>query len=273
MTRFCGRKRWRLPPERLALRIAEEAATVDHISEGRFDFGIGRSGFPRVYDMYGIPYAESQARFREALEIILEAWKGEPFSYQGEHYRFENAIVAPRPYQLPHPPLRMAATTEETFPRVGQMGLPIFVGLRGMDIRDLRAHVRAYRKAWRDAGNPGLPDNTANLAWVYFNLMASSFQVSGPILTPENVRQGLFVQPPKGGWAETHGNPAYPLVKFAAPDDYTGINDAREVWWCSTRPSEIDGKPGSYTPVDNGHRYDVGQWPGGDPQVFTSVCP
>ena len=107
------------------LRIAEEAATVDHISEGRFDFGIGRSGFPRVYDMYGIPYAESQARFREALEIILEAWKGEPFSYQGEHYRFENAIVAPRPYQLPHPPLRMAATTEETFPRVGQMGLPI----------------------------------------------------------------------------------------------------------------------------------------------------
>src|SRR4030095_9441534 len=55
------------------LRIAEEAATVDHISEGRFDFGIGRSGFPRVYDLYGVPYAASQARFREALEIILEA--------------------------------------------------------------------------------------------------------------------------------------------------------------------------------------------------------
>src|SRR5438445_9916952 len=100
------------------LRIAEEAATVDQISEGRFDFGIGRSGFPRVYDMYGIPYAERQARFREALEIILEAWKGEPFSYAGEYYRFENATVAPRPYQRPHPPLRMAATTEETFPRV-----------------------------------------------------------------------------------------------------------------------------------------------------------
>ena len=49
----------------------------------------------------------------------------------------------------------MAATTEETFPRVGQMGLPIFVGLRGMDIRDLRAHVQAYRRAWREAGHPG----------------------------------------------------------------------------------------------------------------------
>src|SRR5882672_690376 len=137
------------------LRIAEEAATVDHISEGRFDFGIGRSGFPRVYDLYGIPYAESQARFREALEIILEAWKGEPFSYKGQYYRFDNAVVAPRPYQLPHPPLRMAATTEETFPRVGQMGLPIFVGLRGMDISTLRVHVQAYRRAWREAGHPG----------------------------------------------------------------------------------------------------------------------
>ena len=137
------------------LRIAEEAATVDQISEGRFDFGIGRSGSPRAYDLYGVNYAESQARFREALEIILEAWKGERFSYQGDYYRFENAIVSPRPYQQPHPPIRMAATTEETFPRVGEKGLPVFVGLRGMDIPELRANLQAYRKAWHEAGHPG----------------------------------------------------------------------------------------------------------------------
>lgn len=97
----------------------------------------------------------ARPRFREALEIILEAWKGEPFSYKGRYFSFENATVAPQPYQLPHPPLRMAATTEETFPRVGEMGLPIFVGLRGMDISTLRHHVLAYRKAWRDAGHAG----------------------------------------------------------------------------------------------------------------------
>src|ERR1700758_359053 len=56
------------------LRIAEEVATVDHISEGRFEFGIGRSGVVRAYDAYGVPYGESQARFREALEIIRRAW-------------------------------------------------------------------------------------------------------------------------------------------------------------------------------------------------------
>src|SRR5216110_1907620 len=140
------------------LRIAEEAATVDHISEGRFDFGIGRSGFPRVYDMYGIPYAESQARFREALEIILEAWKGEPFSYAGKFYRFENATVSPRPYQLPHPPLRMAANSAETFSFVGRAGLPLFVGLRDLDVPELRVHLEAYRTAWRDAGHAGQGD-------------------------------------------------------------------------------------------------------------------
>ena len=137
------------------LRIAEEVATLDHISEGRVEFGIGRSGAVRTYDILGIPYAESQARFLEALEIILEAWKGEPFSHRGEHYRIENATVSPRPYQRPHPPLRMAATTEETFPQVGRMGLPIFVGLRAMDVAELRTCVQAYRRAWNDAGHSG----------------------------------------------------------------------------------------------------------------------
>jgi len=137
------------------LRIAEEAATVDQISAGRFDFGIGRSGAPRAYDIYGVPYAESQARFYEALDIIVEAWKGEPFSHHGEYYHFDNAAVSPRPYQQPHPPIRMAATTEETFPRVGAMGLPIFVGLRGMNISELRTSLQAYRQAWREHSHAG----------------------------------------------------------------------------------------------------------------------
>jgi alkanesulfonate monooxygenase SsuD/methylene tetrahydromethanopterin reductase-like flavin-dependent oxidoreductase (luciferase family) len=139
------------------LRIAEEVATVDHISEGRFEFGIGRSGVVRTYDVYGVPYGESQARFREALEIIRSAWKGEPFSYDGEFYRVANATVVPRPYQVPHPPIRMATTSDETFPAAGRMGLPIFVGLRATEIPDLQAQLAPYRQAWREAGHPGQP--------------------------------------------------------------------------------------------------------------------
>jgi alkanesulfonate monooxygenase SsuD/methylene tetrahydromethanopterin reductase-like flavin-dependent oxidoreductase (luciferase family) len=137
------------------LRIAEEAATVDHISEGRFDFGVGRSGFARSYDLYGIPYAESRERFQEALDIILESWKGEPFSHEGKYYSFNDATVSPTPFQTPHPPIRIAATTAETFPRLGSEGFPIFVGLRGMDIPELKANLKEYRKAWHEAGHSG----------------------------------------------------------------------------------------------------------------------
>lgn len=137
------------------LRIAEEVATLDHLSEGRLEFGIGRSGALRTYDVFGIPYGESQARFQEALEIIRAAWTGEPFSYEGRFYRIDRATVAPRPYQQPHPPLRMAATSEETFPGVGAMGLPIWVGLRTMDIPEVETHLKAYRRAWREAGHAG----------------------------------------------------------------------------------------------------------------------
>lgn len=140
------------------LRIAEEAATVDQLSEGRFDFGVGRSGSARAYDVLGVPYGESQARFLEALEIIREAWKGQPFSYAGKFYRFDKVTASPMPYQVPHPPIRVAANSEETFVHVGRLGLPIFVGVRDLDIPALRVHLQTYRKAWRETGHSGQPD-------------------------------------------------------------------------------------------------------------------
>lgn len=139
------------------LRIAEEVATLDHISDGRIEFGIGRSGVVRSYDTYGIPYGESQGRFREGLEIIRLAWKGEPFSYDGQFFRIQNATISPTPVQQPHPPIRMAANSDETFPIVGKMGLPIFIGLRAAEIPDLQQHLASYRQAWREAGHPGEP--------------------------------------------------------------------------------------------------------------------
>jgi len=140
------------------LRLAGEISTLDHLSRGRFEFGIGRSGSPRGYDALGVPYGESQERFFEALAIILQAWKGEPFSFAGKFYRFSDIAVAPGPYRRPHPPVRMAATTSDTFPRVGRMGLPIFVGLRGMSIPELAGHLKTYRSAWREAGHAGEGD-------------------------------------------------------------------------------------------------------------------
>ena len=67
------------------LHLAEEVATVDHISRGRFDFGIGRSGFPAAYQGYNISYAESRGHFQACLDILLATWTKDRFTYEGEY--------------------------------------------------------------------------------------------------------------------------------------------------------------------------------------------
>ena len=81
------------------LRLAEDAATVDHISRGRLLFGVGRSGFPRAYEAYGISYGESPERFAEVLEVVKRAWTEEKFSFAGKYYNYENVSIVPKPYQ------------------------------------------------------------------------------------------------------------------------------------------------------------------------------
>ena len=137
------------------LRIAEEAATVDHISHGRLIFGIGRSGFPRTYQAYGISYAESRERFAEVTEIIKRAWTQESFSFHGKFYDFEDIHLVPKPYQKPYPELRIAVNSPDTFVESGTAGMPIFVATRLGDLTELVPNLRAYRQAWAAAGHAG----------------------------------------------------------------------------------------------------------------------
>ena len=137
------------------LRLAEEVATLDHISGGRLIFGIGRSGFPRTYEAYGVPYGESRERFAEVLEVLKRSWSNERFSFEGDFYKFRNIAMVPRPLQKPYPPLRIAATSPDTYPAIGAMGLPIFVAVRLGTIEELGPNIAAYRQSYRSAGHPG----------------------------------------------------------------------------------------------------------------------
>ena len=140
-------------PLRNPVRIAEEVATLDHISGGRLDFGIGRAAFPSVYLGYGMDYSESRGRFEECLEVILKAWTMDRFSYEGEYYRYDDLCVVPKPLQQPHPPIRIGATSAETFALVGRLGYPIFINpSRASSLLDLAPLIREYKQARWDAG-------------------------------------------------------------------------------------------------------------------------
>jgi alkanesulfonate monooxygenase SsuD/methylene tetrahydromethanopterin reductase-like flavin-dependent oxidoreductase (luciferase family) len=140
------------------LRMAEDVATLDHVSRGRLEFGVGRSSAPGSYEGYGVSYAESKDRMFEALEVMVRAWTQERFSFDGRFYNYDDVCLVPKPYQQPYPPVRIAATTDDTFPVLGEMGVPIFIGLRTAGMPVVKRQVESYIAAWRQAGHGGEPD-------------------------------------------------------------------------------------------------------------------
>lgn len=140
------------------IRIAEDVATLDHISQGRVEFGVGRGTFPDTHDGFNSPFAESRERFDEYLEVILKAWTTERFSFEGKYYRCEDLYVRPKPVQTPHPPIRVGVTSEVTFPHIGRMGYPIMINpSRVFALTELGPHIQQYRRAWHEAGHAGAP--------------------------------------------------------------------------------------------------------------------
>jgi alkanesulfonate monooxygenase SsuD/methylene tetrahydromethanopterin reductase-like flavin-dependent oxidoreductase (luciferase family) len=137
------------------LRLAEEAATVDQVSQGRLIFGVGRSGVVSTYDAYQVPYGESRERFTEILEIVKLAWSEPRFSYSGRFYNFDKVASVPRPYQGKLPPIRIAASTPDTFPAIGALGYPVFASTRHPTWSELAPHIKAYHEAYQAAGHPG----------------------------------------------------------------------------------------------------------------------
>jgi probable F420-dependent oxidoreductase len=88
--------------------LAKEAATIDLLSEGRFDLGLGAGWMASDYEQAGIPFDSAGtriSRMEEALKIIKGLFTGEPFTFAGEHYRVTGIEGSPRPVQKPHPPI------------------------------------------------------------------------------------------------------------------------------------------------------------------------
>jgi len=136
------------------VHLAEETTTVDHISKGRLVLGIGRSSFVDAYQGYNISYQESRPRFFECLEILRKAWGDEPFSHEGEFYRFHDVNVVPKPYQKPHPPIRIACESRESFALMGKLGFPILIRHQ-IPIPELQALLGQYRDERHAAGFDG----------------------------------------------------------------------------------------------------------------------
>jgi alkanesulfonate monooxygenase SsuD/methylene tetrahydromethanopterin reductase-like flavin-dependent oxidoreductase (luciferase family) len=109
------------------LRIAEEIALLDVLTEGRMNWGAGRGFDPREFEIFGVPVEESADRFREAMEVVLAAWQNEKLDFDGQFHHYEGVEVLPKPFQQPHPPTWAAASSEGAVDWAASRGLSIMM--------------------------------------------------------------------------------------------------------------------------------------------------
>ena len=150
------------------IRVAEDYAMLDLLSGGRVDLGVGRGYQPSEFRGYGVDQTRSREIFDESLEIIRRAWTQDRFSFEGTHYRFHDVSIRPRPLQQPHPPIWMAALSEDTYEKAGRLGFnllcsPVFGG----SLPEARGRIQRYREALEAAGHDPATREIGALVMVY----------------------------------------------------------------------------------------------------------
>jgi alkanesulfonate monooxygenase SsuD/methylene tetrahydromethanopterin reductase-like flavin-dependent oxidoreductase (luciferase family) len=108
--------------------LAEQAATIDLLSGGRLEFGVGKGYRHNEFASFCIPQEEADERFEESLGLILKSWTSdERFSHHGKYWNFDNIIVEPPTAQKPHPPIWMAAGSPDSIRKVARRGFKLLL--------------------------------------------------------------------------------------------------------------------------------------------------
>ncbi|MGH7177130.1 MAG: LLM class flavin-dependent oxidoreductase [Tepidisphaeraceae bacterium] len=145
------------------IHIAEDAATVDVLSNGRLDFGIARIGENELYQSaFGISADETRGRFEEAIDVIVGAWTNPSFEFQGKHFKLPAVSVSPKPVQRPHPPIYLVGIGPATLGFGSKRGFPLLLAAAQsapIVARTQRQYRELLTQHGFDAGSIVLPVN------------------------------------------------------------------------------------------------------------------
>ena len=143
-----------LVPMHHPIRIAEDFAMLDLLSNGRVNFGAGRGMSSHEYAVFGEDWSTAQARLLEELEIIRRAWTDEVLEWDGEYYHYPSVTVRPKPSQQPHPPIYVTAQKDpDSFQTVGRRGYHLMTVPWIFTNEIQRTRVELYLEALREANH------------------------------------------------------------------------------------------------------------------------
>ena len=195
------------------VRVAEHAAVLDILSNGRVDLGTGRSTTLIEMDGFEVDPEETRAQWEEAIRMIPRMWTEETFSHEGRFYNIPPRSIIPKPVQSPHPPLWVACSQPDSFRAAGEMGLGVLCfNLSGYG--QMKERVDAYREALKHANPVGsfVNDQVAAMCIIHCG---------------EDDEETRRVGAPEGAWFVEMAEKLYaPWQGRAVPDSYKFAVDA-----------------------------------------------
>ena len=126
------------------LVIAEEIATLDQLAGGRVDIGLGRGYQHYEFERLGLELDTARARWEESVDIILKAFSGEPFTYDGKLFQIPETTIFPQPLQKPHPPIWVTAQSPESVEATVRRGFNLLTGGFGVPIERMADFRRQF---------------------------------------------------------------------------------------------------------------------------------
>ncbi|MCU1430763.1 MAG: class flavin-dependent oxidoreductase [Actinomycetia bacterium] len=136
------------------VRTAESAAVLDLLSDGRVDFGTGRSATRAELEGFGVEPHETRDMWREALEHVVGCWTNDTYEFSGKHWQMPRRRVQPKPLQQPHPPLWGATTSDDGHRQMGDLGLGLCSFAVGVSPEEVKKKIDIYREAVEKCTTP-----------------------------------------------------------------------------------------------------------------------
>jgi len=136
------------------LVVAEEIATLDLLSGGRFDVGLGRGYQHYEFERFGLELESGRARWEESIDIILKSFEGRPFSYEGKLFRIPETLLFPQPVQKPRPPIWITAQSPDSVEGAVRRGFNVLTGGFGVPVERMAEFRRLFDRTVAEVKPP-----------------------------------------------------------------------------------------------------------------------
>ena len=140
-----------LVPMYAPLRLAEDVAVLDNLSQGRFTFGVAPGYVTKEFEAHGIPREERVGRFEESLDLMTVAWTQDEFEFNGKYFQVPHTTLTPKPMQQPHPPIWYGVSAKSSLRRAAKRGCVQIMSPRH-GVEELKDHFAPYEEAAAEVG-------------------------------------------------------------------------------------------------------------------------